>query len=103
MNKAMNISEILKSNPELAGNIQISTNAKDLQELAEYCIERGREEKIEQKDPEEYLTSAEYAKALKISLVTLWSWDKKNITRPLRIGNAKRYRRSDLEKILCIR
>lgn len=96
----MNISEILKSNPELAGNIQISTNVKDLQDLAEYCIERGRKEKTEPEDPEEYLTPAEYAKALKISLVTLWSWDKKNITRPLRIGNAKRYRRSDLEKIL---
>ena len=85
----MSLIEILKNNPELAGNIQISTNAKDLQELAEYCIERGREEKIEPKDPEEYLTSAEYAKALKISLVTLWNWDKKHITRPLKIGNAK--------------
>jgi Helix-turn-helix domain len=96
----MNISEILKSNPELAGNIQISTNARDLQELAEYCIERGRKEKIKPEDPEEYLTPAEYAKTLKISLVTLWSWDKKGLTKPLRIGNQKRYRRSDLEKIL---
>lgn len=96
----MSLIEILKNSPELAGTLTISTNAKDLQELAEYCIERGRKEKPEVKDPEEYLTPAEYAKALKISLVTLWSWDKKHLTRPLRIGNKKLYRRSDLEKIL---
>jgi len=97
----MSIIEILKTSPELAGTLTISTNAKDLQELAEYCIEKGRKEKPEPKDPEEYLTPAKYAEVLKISLVTLWSWDKKGITIPLRIGNKKLYRRSDLEKILC--
>jgi Helix-turn-helix domain len=96
----MSIIDILKNNPELAGNIQIITNDKDLQGFAEYCIEKGRKEKPVQKDPEEYLTPSEYAEVLKISLVTLWSWDKKHITRPLHIGNKKLYRRSDLEKIL---
>jgi hypothetical protein len=52
------------------------------------------------KEVEEYLTPAEFAEVLKISLVTLWSWDKKKITHPLHIGNQKRYRRSDLEKIM---
>ena len=97
----MSITEILKNNPELAGNIQIITNDKDLQAFAKMCIEAGKQEKPAPKDPEEYLTPAEYSKALKISLVTLWSWDKKHITRPLHIGNKKLYRRSDLEKILC--
>ncbi len=49
---------------------------------------------------EEYLTPAEMAQFLKISMVTLWHWDKKGITRPLRVGNLKRYRRSDLELIM---
>ena len=49
---------------------------------------------------EEYLTPQEMAQALKISMVTLWHWDKKGITRPLRVGNLKRYRRSDLESIM---
>lgn len=49
---------------------------------------------------EEYLTPAEMAQFLKISMVTLWHWDKKGITRPLRVGNLKRYRKSDLEKII---
>jgi hypothetical protein len=49
---------------------------------------------------EEYLTPAEMAQFLKISMVTLWHWDKKHITRPLRVGNLKRYRRSDLGLIM---
>ena len=96
----MNISEILTNNPELAGNLTINVSASDLQEFAELCINKGKQEKPEPKDPEEYLTPAQFAEALQVSLVTLWSWDKKGITIPLRIGNAKRYRRSDLEKIL---
>lgn len=96
----MNISEILKNNPELAENLTIKVNASDLQEFAELCINKGRKEKPEATNTEEYLTPSQFAEAVQVSLVTLWSWDKKGITRPLRIGNAKRYRRSDLERIL---
>jgi Helix-turn-helix domain len=96
----MNITEILKNNPELAENLTIKVNANDLRNLVELCISRGKQEKPEPTSPEEYMTPAQLAEALKVSLVTLWNWDKKGITRPLRIGNAKRYRRSDLEKIL---
>jgi len=97
----MNITEILKNNPEIADNLTIQVNASALKEFAETCIEAGRKEKPEPSSPEEYLTPAQFSEALQVSLVTLWSWDKKGLTRPLKIGNAKRYRRSDLEKILC--
>jgi predicted DNA-binding transcriptional regulator AlpA len=53
-----------------------------------------------QKEPEEYLTPQEMADTLHVSLVTLWHWDNKGITKPLRIGNQKRYRRSDIEKFM---
>lgn len=96
----MNISEILKNNPELADNLTFRVNATDLKEFAKLCINKGRQEKQEPIDPEEYLTPKQLGDALQVSLVTLWSWDKKGITRPLRIGNVKRYRRSDLERIL---
>lgn len=97
----MDIVEILKNNPELTPNLHIIVTASDLKELANYCIEAGRQERPEPKDPEEYLTPQQFADILQVSLVTLWSWDRKGITKPLRIGNQKRYRRSDLEKILC--
>jgi len=53
-----------------------------------------------QKEPEEYLTPQELADMLHVSLVTLWHWDQKGITKPLHIGNQKRYRKSDIEKIM---
>jgi len=96
----MNISEILKNNPEIAVNLNVTANVNDLKTFAETCIEAGRKEKPEPIKVEEYLTPKEMTEALKISLVTLWSWDGKGITIPLRIGNKKRYRRSDLEKIM---
>lgn len=97
----MNLTEILKSNPELAPNLIVTAKASDLQEFAKLCIEAARKEKPEPKDQEEYLTAQQFADALQVSLVSLWSYDKRGLTRPLRIGNSKRYRRSDLEKILC--
>jgi len=96
----MTIVEIIKNNPELAPNINITVKASDLQDFAKICIEAGKKENQERKDPEEYLTPQQFADALQISLVTLWSYDTKGFTKPLRIGSAKRYRRSDLEKIL---
>lgn len=94
---------ILRENPELAKNLKFEVSGDALlafgNKLIDDAIEHGK--KSAPKDTEEYLTPQQFANALQVSLVTLWSWDKKKITRPLRIGNAKRYRRSDLEKILC--
>jgi len=90
---------ILKTNPELLESLTLKVNAAELVVFAEICFDKGRQEKPPP-SPEEYLTPAQFAEVLSISLVTLWNWDKKGITQPLRIGNAKRYRRSDLERIL---
>ena len=48
---------------------------------------------------EKYLTVDQVCELLSVSRVTLWAWDKKKITKPVRIGNLKRYRLSDIEKI----
>jgi hypothetical protein len=93
---------ILKENPELAKSLKLEITGADLLAFGESIHKRAIEsEKNTHKDPEEYLTPQQFSDALQISLVTLWSYDKRGVTRPLRIGNAKRYRRSDLEKILC--
>lgn len=49
--------------------------------------------------PERLLTTDQFCDAVGISRVTLWNWDKKGITHPLRIGNLKRYRLSDLDAL----
>jgi len=91
----------LKENPELAKSVRLEMTGADLLAFGE-AIHKSAIEAAEksQKENEEYLTPAEFAEVLKISLVTLWSYDRKNLTRPLRIGNKKLYRRSDLEKIV---
>lgn len=93
----------LAENPDLVKALKLEVSLQDLLAYSDEVDRKGyaRGKKQQALIPaEEYLTSEEMAKTLKISLVTLWSWDKKGITQPLKIGNQKRYRRSDLEKIL---
>jgi len=93
---------VLKENPELAKSVRLEMTGADLLAFGESIHKNAitESEKNIPKETEVYLTPTEMSEILKVSLVTLWSWDKKNITRPLRIGNKKLYRRSDLEKIL---
>lgn len=50
--------------------------------------------------PTEYLTRQETAKILKVSLVTLSDWNKKQILIPYRLGKLIRYKRSEIEMAL---
>ena len=92
----------LTENPEaIPGKVVLEVSPRDLQNYSENLLKKALETKgSEVKPSEEYLTPNEMAEALKVSLVTIWSYDKKGITIPLRIGNLKRYRKSDLEKIM---
>lgn len=53
-----------------------------------------------EKKEDEYLTRKEVSKILKVSLVTVSDWSKKNILQPRRIGNLIRFKRSDIDKAL---
>jgi predicted DNA-binding transcriptional regulator AlpA len=94
--------QVLKENPELAKSVRFEMSGFDLltvtDELSRRAVEAEKSKKIPA--PEEYLTGEEFAKILKISSVTLWNYDKRGLTIPVRIGNSKRYRRSDIEKVL---
>lgn len=90
---------LLKENPVLAKNLRFEISGADLMEFGESIHQRAVSG-IKPAKAEEYLTAEELTKILKVSLVTIWSWDKKGILKPLRIGNQKRYRRSDIEKFL---
>jgi len=50
--------------------------------------------------PTEYLTRKETAKLLKVSLVTLSDWNKKEILKPFRLGKLIRYKLPDIENAL---
>jgi excisionase family DNA binding protein len=51
---------------------------------------------IQNADENILLTREETAKMLSVSLVTLWTWDKKDIIQSYRIGNKVRYKKSDV-------
>jgi predicted DNA-binding transcriptional regulator AlpA len=52
------------------------------------------------KDANKLLTGDEVCERLKISRVTLWNWDKKEITKPIYIGGGlKRYRLADIDAL----
>lgn len=93
---------ILKEHPELAKSVRLEVTAADLiaysDHIAKELIKAKGKELI--RPPEDYLTPEEFSKILKVSLPTLWAWDKKGITKPLKVGNRKYYKRSDLEKIM---
>ncbi len=99
----MKLLDYIYENPEQASKIRLEISGDDLIQFLDHLVETrlnlAKNQELKN-NSEEYLTGDEMAKVLKISTVTLWHWDKKGITRPLRIGKAKRYRRSDLEKIL---
>ena len=96
----MSITDIFNTNPELAESIVYKVTGAELKDFAFYCFEEGKKVNPPPQPEDELLTTEQFAGKLKISKVCLWHWDKKGITDPVRIGNAKRYRRSDLEKII---
>ena len=51
------------------------------------------------KDPDTLLTTDQVCKILNISRVTAWSWEKKNLLKPIKVGNLKRFRFSDIQSI----
>lgn len=71
----------------------------ELKELyAEIRMEAERAAII--KASERLITPEQAADTLKVSKVTLWRWEKSGYLIPISIGGKKRYRNSDIAKII---
>lgn len=97
--------EILKSYPEIADKVTIQIKASDLLEYDRHMRAEQIKEFTSLLDDHitsevRLLTPKEASEKLKVSLVTLWNWDNRGILKPVRIGNKKRYRSSDIENAL---
>ena len=88
-------------NPDIAGKITVNVGANDLISFANILVEKLKPEPIKLQKSEVYLTPDEAADRLKVTKVTLWNWKKKNILKPVKIGNVTRYKESDIENVLC--
>ncbi len=81
-------------------NITVTLKTSDLRIFAEDIANRIiAEQKPPNETKQEYLTGQQVCEKLNICRVTLYNWDRKGITTPVRMGNLKRYRLTDIEEI----
>jgi hypothetical protein len=90
------LEELLIKAPGLKVEISASELMDAMRSVAEEIIERY--EKKEQ--PEQYLTRKQTAQMLDVDLSSLWRWDRQNYLCPIEIGGKRRYKLSDLNRIL---
>lgn len=93
----MNISQILTSN----ANVILQVSAADLKEFALSLIEDARSMETPQRPAkgDEFLTSEEVMKIVKVKKVTLWRWAKEKYLVPVKVGKSNLYRKSDVQRI----
>lgn len=95
----MNIYDLLKSNSE----VNITINAGQLIEAIDYCVKKTRkelEQQITDANTETYPSPDQVAKMLDVDKSTLWRWRKQGYLVPIEIGGKRRYKMSDVKKIL---
>ncbi len=95
----MNIYELVKT----GANFSITVEAKDLLYFADYLIDKSKkelEEAVIADKAETYPTPNQVKEMFNVDLSTLWRWKKKGYLVPIEVGGKRRYRMSDVNKIL---
>jgi hypothetical protein len=95
----MSLYEILSTAPDLS----ITIKAGQLLECIDYCINKTRkelEQQITDANTETYPSRKKTAEILGKSLLTLNRWNKSGYLKHIEIGGSRRYRMSDIQKIL---
>lgn len=90
---------LLNEYPEL----NITVKAGDLKEMAEYIVRLTREElelQIAEAKTETYLSRDEVSNMLGVDKSTLWRWNKQGYLPHIEIGSKRKYRKSDVKRIL---
>lgn len=93
----MNLSQLLTSN----ANVILQVSAADLKEFALSLIEDARSMETPEQPAkgDEFLTSEEVMKIVKVKKVTLWRWAKEKYLVPVKVGKSNLYRKSDVQRI----
>jgi excisionase family DNA binding protein len=95
----MNIYDLLQSN----SGVNITINAGQLIEAIDYCVNKTRkelEQQITDANTETYPSPNQVAKILDVNKTTLWRWHKQGYLTAIEVGGKRRYRMSDVKKIL---
>lgn len=94
-----NLYELLKENSA----INVTVNAGQLVEAIDYAVLKTKkelEQQITDANTETYPSPEQVAKILGVDKSTLWRWKKSSYLIPIEIGGKRRYRMSDINKIL---
>ena len=91
----MSLNELL-SQP----NITISVTGEQLAEYSKQLIDGVRGIYEQKEIPEQYLTRKQTAQMLDIDLSSLWRWNNEQYLCHISIGGRRRYKLSDVQRIL---
>lgn len=94
-----NLIELAKSCPDLTITVRLSDLVEANRELIEET-KRELEQSLAETKKETYLTREKVMEMLEVAPSTLWRWEKCGYLIPISIGTKKRYRQSDILKIL---
>ena len=95
----MSIYDLLQEN----SGVNITLNAGQLIECIDYCVNKTRkelEQQITDANTETYPSPDKVAEILDVDKSTLWRWKKRGYLVPIEVGGKRRYRMSDVNKIL---
>lgn len=95
----MEVLEVLNSGL----NVNLTMTAHDLREFATSIVETTRKELetvITDQRAETYLSVAKVAEILSVDKTTLWRWNKRGYLTHIEIGGKRRYKMSDVQRIL---
>lgn len=94
----MSIYDLVKENP----NVIIQMTAGNVAELVDSAITRAKSEFIsEPKEKEDSLISVRKAsELLGVNRTTLWRYNKENYLNVIEVGGKRKYKLSDVERIL---
>lgn len=84
-------------------NISLTIKAEDLKTFAQYIITQTKkelEDYVFAQNNEQHISRERASEMLDVDKVTLWRWAKRNYLVPITVGGKKRYKMSDINRIL---
>ena len=97
--RGMDLIEVARQCPDLTVSIRLGDLIEANQSLVEEALMR-LEKSVAESRTEIYLSRTKVMEMLEVASATLWRWEKCGYLVPLSVGGKKRYRRTDIQRLL---
>ena len=97
--RGMDLIEVARQCPDLTVSIRLGDLIEANQSLVEEALMR-LEKSVAESRAEIYLSRTKVMEMLEVASATLWRWEKCGYLVPLSVGGKKRYRLSDIQRLL---